>query len=252
MNPLYDFHSKDFDYNKIKSSPPPTFKFLRDAEEKLLKRLMKLEAEKRTCLSKNEDSEQEKENDGSFVILSVNKGKSIGGNLHQMSAHSQDFNISAQDLNNFFGGPAFLAWATMGNLHTWGGPLSQNWLDQQLVLQKQIISQMIDLGMTSVLPSFSGNVPAALREIFPSANITSSQNEPEIMVEDIPIEPDWVVLSEIDSSEEVERVELEELLDLPGIIEESRTFKEERMVSLNLGLKMREAVRCAKGPKVEA
>ncbi|XP_023751565.1 alpha-N-acetylglucosaminidase [Lactuca sativa] len=83
-----------------------------------------------------------------------------------------DFNISAQDLNNFFGGPAFLAWARMGNLHAWGGPLSQNWLDQQLVLQKQILSRMIELGMTPVLPSFSGNVPEALREIFPSANIT--------------------------------------------------------------------------------
>ncbi|KAI7734981.1 hypothetical protein M8C21_020771 [Ambrosia artemisiifolia] len=31
---------------------------------------------------------------------------------------------------------------------------------------------MIELGMTPVLPSFSGNVPAALRDIFPSANIT--------------------------------------------------------------------------------
>lgn len=83
-----------------------------------------------------------------------------------------DFNISAKDLNTFFGGPAFLAWARMGNLHAWGGPLSQNWLDQQLVLQKQILSRMIELGMTPVLPSFSGNVPAALRDIFPSANIT--------------------------------------------------------------------------------
>ncbi|RVX00383.1 Alpha-N-acetylglucosaminidase [Vitis vinifera] len=28
-----------------------------------------------------------------------------------------DFNISKKDLNGFFGGPAFLAWARMGNLH---------------------------------------------------------------------------------------------------------------------------------------
>ncbi|THG00756.1 hypothetical protein TEA_025581 [Camellia sinensis var. sinensis] len=83
-----------------------------------------------------------------------------------------DFNIRKQDLNDFFGGPAFLAWARMGNLHGWGGPLSQNWLDQQLVLQKQILSRMIELGMTPVLPSFSGNVPGALKDIFPSANIT--------------------------------------------------------------------------------
>ncbi|XXG79446.1 hypothetical protein AAC387_Pa09g0511 [Persea americana] len=82
------------------------------------------------------------------------------------------FNITNEDLNGFFGGPAFLAWARMGNLHGWGGPLPQSWLDQQLALQKQILSRMVELGMTPVLPSFSGNVPAALKKIFPSANIT--------------------------------------------------------------------------------
>ncbi|XP_075094105.1 alpha-N-acetylglucosaminidase isoform X3 [Nicotiana tabacum] len=83
-----------------------------------------------------------------------------------------DYNITSQDLNDFFGGPAFLAWARMGNLHAWGGPLSQNWLNIQLALQKQILSRMQEVGMTPVLPSFSGNVPAALKKIFPSANIT--------------------------------------------------------------------------------
>ncbi|KAF4354579.1 hypothetical protein G4B88_029191 [Cannabis sativa] len=79
---------------------------------------------------------------------------------------------SKEDLNDFFSGPAFLAWARMGNLHAWGGPLSQNWLDNQLKLQKQILSRMLELGMTPVLPSFSGNVPATLKKIRPSANIT--------------------------------------------------------------------------------
>jgi len=54
----------------------------------------------------------------------------------------------------------------------WGGPLSQNWLDQQLALQKKILSRMIELGMVPVLPSFSGNVPAVFSKLFPSANIT--------------------------------------------------------------------------------
>ncbi|RAL40775.1 hypothetical protein DM860_008473 [Cuscuta australis] len=84
----------------------------------------------------------------------------------------QQFNMTRQDLNGFFGGPAFLAWARMGNLHGWGGPLSQNWLDNQLSLQKLILKRMTELGMTPVLPSFSGNVPAALKRMFPSANIT--------------------------------------------------------------------------------
>lgn len=30
----------------------------------------------------------------------------------------------------------------------WGGPLAQNWLNQQLVLQKKIVSRMLELGMT--------------------------------------------------------------------------------------------------------
>ncbi|KAG0481223.1 hypothetical protein HPP92_012081 [Vanilla planifolia] len=60
----------------------------------------------------------------------------------------KDFNVRNKDLGNFFGGPAFLAWARMGNLHGWGGPLSQGWLDQQLGLQKLIVSRMIQLGMT--------------------------------------------------------------------------------------------------------
>ncbi|KAF8728724.1 hypothetical protein HU200_018000 [Digitaria exilis] len=84
----------------------------------------------------------------------------------------KSFNVTDRDLNDFFGGPAFLAWARMGNLHGWGGPLSQNWLDQQLALQKKILSRMIELGMVPVLPSFSGNVPPVFTKLFPSANIT--------------------------------------------------------------------------------
>ncbi|XP_010027872.2 alpha-N-acetylglucosaminidase isoform X1 [Eucalyptus grandis] len=88
----------------------------------------------------------------------------------------QKFNISTSNLDDFFGGPAFLAWSRMGNLHGWGGPLPQSWLDQQLCLQKKILERMYELGMTPVLPAFSGNVPAALKDIFPSAKITRLGN----------------------------------------------------------------------------
>ncbi|KAK4493383.1 hypothetical protein RD792_017717 [Penstemon davidsonii] len=88
----------------------------------------------------------------------------------------QNFNISARDLSDFFGGPAFLAWSRMGNLHGWGGPLPQSWLDQQLTLQKKILGRMYEFGMTPVLPAFSGNVPAALQRVYPSAKITRLGN----------------------------------------------------------------------------
>ncbi|KAG6686673.1 hypothetical protein I3842_11G031900, partial [Carya illinoinensis] len=86
--------------------------------------------------------------------------------------------IVKTDLDDFFGGPAFLAWSRMGNLHVWGGPLPQSWLDQQLILQKKILFRMYELGMTPVLPAFSGNVPVALKYIFPSAKITRLGNWP--------------------------------------------------------------------------
>ncbi|CAN0900705.1 NAGLU [Linum grandiflorum] len=88
----------------------------------------------------------------------------------------QKFNITKAGLDDFFGGPAFLAWSRMANLHGWGGPLPQSWLDQQLAMQKKILARMYELGMTPVLPAFSGNVPAALIDLFPSAKITRLGN----------------------------------------------------------------------------
>ncbi|KAI4303870.1 hypothetical protein MLD38_039456 [Melastoma candidum] len=86
------------------------------------------------------------------------------------------FNISTEELDDFFGGPAFLAWSRMANLHGWGGPLQQSWLDQQLLLQKRILARMYELGMTPVLPAFSGSIPAAVKQKFPSAKITRLGN----------------------------------------------------------------------------
>ncbi|MED6134837.1 hypothetical protein PIB30_040699 [Stylosanthes scabra] len=88
----------------------------------------------------------------------------------------EKFNMSTSDLDDFFGGPAFLAWSRMGNLHGWGGPLPQSWLDQQLHMQKKILARMYELGMTPVLPAFSGNVPAALKRIYPLAKISRLGN----------------------------------------------------------------------------
>ncbi|KAJ8551385.1 hypothetical protein K7X08_000755 [Anisodus acutangulus] len=68
FNPLFE-SSTEAELNKLRSSPPPKFKFLRDAEEKLIKRLIE-EAEKRVL--KNEVSFQDSvikpsEEKGSFI-----------------------------------------------------------------------------------------------------------------------------------------------------------------------------------------
>ncbi|XP_047313259.1 alpha-N-acetylglucosaminidase-like [Impatiens glandulifera] len=111
-----------------------------------------------------------------MVLQGVNLPLAFTGQEAIWQKVFRSFNISNSDLNDFFGGPAFLAWSRMGNLHGWGGPLAQSWLDQQLILQKKILTRMHEFGMTPVLPAFSGNVPAALKIRFPSAKITHLGN----------------------------------------------------------------------------
>uniref|UniRef100_A0A803P653 Alpha-N-acetylglucosaminidase tim-barrel domain-containing protein n=1 Tax=Cannabis sativa TaxID=3483 RepID=A0A803P653_CANSA len=37
--------------------------------------------------------------------------------ITKILSHLAKFNMSSKDLDDFFGGPAFLAWSRMGNLH---------------------------------------------------------------------------------------------------------------------------------------
>lgn len=43
--------------------------------------------------------------------------------------------LTPSEIDEYFAGPAFLAWERMGNLHTWGGPLPRSWHLKQLYLQ---------------------------------------------------------------------------------------------------------------------
>ncbi|KAL8191635.1 hypothetical protein R6Q57_028366 [Mikania cordata] len=87
LNPL--FESNEYAINKMGSSPPPKFKFLRDAEEKLLKKLMHMEGEKRIVFENmNQDPQKPAEKDGSFMKFAVSKGKSEGGH-HLVSTRSK-------------------------------------------------------------------------------------------------------------------------------------------------------------------
>ena len=49
----------------------------------------------------------------------------------------------------------------MGNLQKHAGPLSDKWHQSQLLLAKQIIQRMTDLGIIPVLPAFTGFMPRA-------------------------------------------------------------------------------------------
>ncbi|XP_052776369.1 alpha-N-acetylglucosaminidase-like isoform X2 [Mya arenaria] len=80
--------------------------------------------------------------------------------------------FTEDDLSMHWGGPAFLAWARMGNMHGWGGPLPQSWMSGQLALQHRILNRTRGLGMIPVLPGFAGHVPLNITRLYPNANVS--------------------------------------------------------------------------------
>ena len=66
---------------------------------------------------------------------------------------------SSDEIKEFLPGPAFTAWWLMNNLEGWGGPMTDQWIEQQAKLNKAIIARMKSLGISPVLPGYSGMVP---------------------------------------------------------------------------------------------
>ena len=83
--------------------------------------------------------------------------------------------FTAAEMDAFFSGPAYFTWFWMGNLDGWGGPLPQKFMDYQENLQKQILARERELGMTPILPSFTGHVPPSFKSRFPEAKVDSTQ-----------------------------------------------------------------------------
>jgi alpha-N-acetylglucosaminidase len=74
----------------------------------------------------------------------------------------------------FFSGPAYQAWNRFGNIHgSWGEELPLSWIDSQFELQKKILDRMLELGMTPILPAFTGFVPRTLPGRFSNATVVN-------------------------------------------------------------------------------
>lgn len=84
------------------------------------------------------------------------------------------FNFTENEILKFIPGPAYTAWWLMNNLEGWGGPVSQDWIDSRVELQKKILSRMNELGMEPVLQGFYGMVPFKMIEKFPGAKIVDT------------------------------------------------------------------------------
>ncbi len=69
-----------------------------------------------------------------------------------------------KEIGEFISGPAFFAWWQMNNLEGWGGPLPEEWYENQSALEKKIIERMHSLGIEPVFPGFAGMVPSNAAE----------------------------------------------------------------------------------------
>ena len=83
--------------------------------------------------------------------------------------------LTPAEISTFFAGPAFLAWNRFGNAQGSWAPnsttLPQQWLDREFALSKQVIARMVELGMTPVLPAFTGFVPEGITRARPNATV---------------------------------------------------------------------------------
>lgn len=80
-----------------------------------------------------------------------------------------------RELERFFSGPAFFNWFWMGNLDGWGGPLPQRFIDRHEALQRFILDGERSLGMTPVLPAFTGHVPPDFEKHFPGVKVSKTE-----------------------------------------------------------------------------
>ena len=86
----------------------------------------------------------------------------------------QEVGLSDAEIFEFITGPAFLPWNRFGNEQgSWGGTLPMQFVEDQFALQKQILPRMVELGMTPILPAFTGFVPRAMASHYPNASIVN-------------------------------------------------------------------------------
>jgi len=87
----------------------------------------------------------------------------------------KQLNYTQSEILNFIPHPAFSAWWLMGNLEGWGGPVSQQLIDQQVKLQRQILQRMKILGIQPVIQGFYGMVPASFNSKFKASVVEQGQ-----------------------------------------------------------------------------
>jgi alpha-N-acetylglucosaminidase len=122
-----------------------------------------------------------------FMALNgVNMPLAVTGQNSVWKRVYQKLGFTDSQLEGFFSGPAYFNWFWMGNLDGWGGPLPSSFMEKHEELQKQILTAERSLGMTPILPAFTGHVPPDFATKFPDVRLrqTSWVNFPEVNILD--------------------------------------------------------------------
>ncbi|KAI1790749.1 alpha-N-acetylglucosaminidase [Ganoderma leucocontextum] len=109
-----------------------------------------------------------------LALRGVNLPLAWNGYEYILAETFREVGLTDADIASFLSGPAFQAWNRFGNIQgSWGGDLPTTWINDQFKLEKRIVKRMKELGMTPVLPSFTGFVPRALSSLYPNASIVN-------------------------------------------------------------------------------
>lgn len=107
-----------------------------------------------------------------MAMNGINLPLSFNGQEYVWTKLWESYGINQEGLDEFFTGPAYLAWNRMANLRAFGGPLPSSFITQQMEMQKKILKRYKELSMQPVLPAFNGVVPQQMISLYPNANIT--------------------------------------------------------------------------------
>ncbi|GJJ10854.1 hypothetical protein Clacol_005082 [Clathrus columnatus] len=126
------------------------------------------------------------------------------GNEHFIVEVFKELGLNDTSISDFLSGPAFQAWNRFGNIQgSWGGTLPYQWIADQFSLQKKIVQRMVELGMTPILPAFTGYIPRDLSLVYPDASVvkaTQWSSFPSSLTEDTFLNPFDPLYSKIQNS----------------------------------------------------
>lgn len=75
----------------------------------------------------------------------------------------RQLDLTEDEINEFYTGPAHLPWQRMGNIVSHDGHLNDDWHLFQIELQHKILDAYESIGMTPICPGFAGFIPKALK-----------------------------------------------------------------------------------------